>query len=65
MSAKKPRTDHAKALAAFQGKWITKAEYQACVARRAWVNGRTLFTWDRFTGRANMDWFPSRGKVAP
>lgn len=63
MSAKKPQTDHGKALAAFIGGWITRLEYQACCAEKAWVQGRAIYKWDRRSLRLRMTWFPGRGKV--
>ena len=63
MSAKKPQTDHARALAAFQGKWITAQEYRKCLRGSAWISGRGMYVFGVW--RPSLVYFPNRGKVRP
>ena len=62
MSAKKPQSYHGKALAAFQGGWITAHEYRLCLLEKAWVSGRAIWLENGHWG-----WIPHmfhfRGKV--
>lgn len=46
MSAKRPRTDHGRALAAFVRGQITRREYQLCCIGDAWVSGRGIYLPD-------------------
>jgi hypothetical protein len=63
MSAKKPKSAHAKALGAFLSGRITKAEYQECALGLAWVSGQTLtrmHDW-RVNGYERRSLTPKRG----
>lgn len=65
--AKRPTTDHAKAIGAYINGWITREEYQMCYIGEAWVSGKSLFAPGRMGwGRMRRDqWvFAYRGKVA-
>ncbi len=65
MSAKKPQSDHGKALAAFQRGWITRKEYQECWAGYAWVSGRGLWRWRKTLFLYRLELVPlSQGRAA-
>ena len=58
--AKKAKSCHAKALAAFRAGWITREEYKLCCKEDAWVSGRTIYLSDGDSWVAS--WRPKDGK---
>lgn len=53
MSAKKPQTPHAKALAAYNLNRITRAEYMKCVVGHAVIRGNEIWQRNGYTWRWN------------